>query len=79
MKIGIIIGSVREGRVGRSVGEWVAQRAAERTEVTYELIDLKEFELPVLASPTHPAQANREYGVEAVNSWGRAIDACDGT
>ena len=82
MKIGIILGSIRDGRVGESVGAWVAERAAERSAeregVEYELVDLKSFDLPLLTNPTHPAMANREYGSEAVNAWGRTIDGLDG-
>lgn len=48
MKIGIVIGSIRDGRNGKSVGDWVAAQAAERTDAEFELIDLKEFDLPLL-------------------------------
>ena len=42
MKIGIIIASVREGRKGAKVAEWVHSSAQER-DVDYTLIDLAEF------------------------------------
>ena len=32
MKIGIIVGSIREGRNGKAVGDWVAAQAAGRTD-----------------------------------------------
>ena len=40
MKIGIIIGSIREGRKGASVGEWVHAHARQRDDASFELIDL---------------------------------------
>lgn len=77
MKIGIIIGSVRNDRKGDDVGRWVHEHSSGR-EVTYELVDLKDFDLPVLASPTVPGAANRQYDDERVTRWGETIDAFDG-
>ena len=77
MQIGIIIGSVREDRKGDDVGRWALQQAAGR-DATYELVDLKGFDLPVLTSPTVPGAANRQYDDERVTRWGQTIDAFDG-
>ena len=77
MKIGIIIGSVREGRIGADIARWVREQAADRS-VEYELIDLKAFDLPVYSAEIVPAHANGEYGDDRVNAWSRTIDGCDG-
>lgn len=77
MKIGIIIGSVRQDRKGDDVARWVKEQAGGR-DVTYELVDLKEFDLPVLTSPTVPGAANRQYDDERVTRWGQTIDGYDG-
>lgn len=77
MRIGIIIGSVREDRKGDDVGRWLHQQTEAR-ETAYELIDLKEFDLPVLTSPTVPGAANRQYDDARVTRWGQAIDGFDG-
>lgn len=77
MKIGIIVGSIREGRKGEAVGQWVAEQAQGR-DATYELLDLKSFDVPLLTSPTHPMQAKKSYDDERVQKWSDAIDACDG-
>lgn len=52
MKIGIVIGSVREGRNGKQVGDWIYEQALKRTDasVTYELVDLKEYDLPLMGT-----------------------------
>lgn len=78
MKIGIIIGSIREGRLGGTVGAWVAEAAAGRTDATWELIDLRDFHVPLLTSSVHPMAARKQYDSPEVNAWSRAIDACDG-
>ena len=47
LKIGIIVGSTRPGRLGIQVGNWVKQHAkADGAE--FELVDLVDFALPVL-------------------------------
>ena len=76
MKIGIIVGSIREGRVGRMIGEWVEQQAADRG-VDYELIDLKAFDVPLFTSATHPMMSQKRYDDARVQAWSDAIDSCD--
>ncbi len=55
MKIGIIIESIRDGRAGKGVADWVAQQAVAADAATFEVIDLKDFDLPLLTAPTVPA------------------------
>lgn len=76
MKVGIVLGSVRDGRAGEAVANWVAKGAAGR-EATYELIDLKAFDVPLLTTNTHPMRAKKSYDDERVQAWSDAIDACD--
>lgn len=79
MKIGIITGSVRDGRKGRSVTSWVHELASQRAgEVTYEVVDLKSFDVPVLEWEKVPGGAKRKYPHDSVLAWSAAIDACDG-
>lgn len=79
MKIGIIIGSVRKGRKGEKVGAWVHKAAGERDSgVDYELIDLADFDVPVLDWEKVPGGAQKQYEDEKVKAWSAAIDACDG-
>ncbi|MDX2356444.1 NAD(P)H-dependent oxidoreductase [Dietzia sp. PP-33] len=77
MKIGIILGSIREGRNGAAVADWVAAEAASREDATYDLIDLKSFDVPLLTSATVPGAANKQYDDERVTRWSEAVDACD--
>ncbi|MFN8110672.1 MAG: NAD(P)H-dependent oxidoreductase [Thermoleophilia bacterium] len=78
MRIGIIIGSIREERKGEAVAQWVADAARGRGDAEYTLIDLKLFDVPLLTSATVPGAANRNYDSPQVIAWGAAIDACDG-
>jgi NAD(P)H-dependent FMN reductase len=79
MKIGIVIGSIREGRKGAGVAEWLAAIAREQApEIEFEVIDLKSFDVPLLTAPVVPGAANKQYEDESVRRWSAAIDACDG-
>jgi NAD(P)H-dependent FMN reductase len=78
MTIGIIIGSIREGRAGAGVAKWVAEQVARRDATEFEVIDLKEFDVPLLTAAVTPVAANRQYDSENVRRWSQAIDACEG-
>ncbi|ABX80864.1 NADPH-dependent FMN reductase [Acholeplasma laidlawii] len=74
LKIGIIIASVREGRNGKVVADWVLENGQKRNDkdVTYELVDLKSFDLPLLgATPTE------SQGI-ALKNWSETMASYDG-
>jgi NAD(P)H-dependent FMN reductase len=54
--IQIIISSIREGRVGESVARWFAELAAQREDLTSELVDLREWNLPFLTASRAPSR-----------------------
>lgn len=78
MKIGIIVGSVRDEQVGASVGEWVLRHTQAKGGAEFELVSLKDFDLPVFSSATLPAMADKSYDSEQVQAWSRVIDDLDG-
>ncbi len=47
-KVGIILGSTRPGRNGAAVANWVRDIASKRTDAEFELVDLKDYNLPLL-------------------------------
>lgn len=77
MKIGIILGSIREGRSGESVANWVVEQSSARDGATYELVDLKSYGLPILTSATVPGAAQKKYDDERVQRWSATIDSLD--
>lgn len=78
MKIGIIIGSTRPGRLGAQVGRWVHENAVSRGDADYELLDLDDYDLDLLSEPTVPGAANRKYDNPKTRRWSETIDGCDG-
>ena len=78
-RIGIIIGSTRDKSADKEVGEWLYDLAQGRKDgVEYTLLDLKEFNVPILTTEVVPAAANKQYADEKVQAWSDAVDACDG-
>ncbi len=81
LTIGVILGSTRPGRNGEAVANWVMEIAAGRDDgdrVRFELVDLAEFNLPLLCEPTVPGAANRQYERPETRAWSARIDALDG-
>lgn len=76
MKIGVIIGSTRNGRVGDQVGHWIARHISHEG-ITAEIVDLAEANLPFFDSETHPAMANKSYDDPAAQAWSDLIDSFD--
>jgi NAD(P)H-dependent FMN reductase len=76
MKIGIIIGSTRPGRNGEAVAKWVYEIAKKRSDVEFELVDLADFNLPLLDEPV-PASMG-QYSKEHTKKWAAKIDSLDG-
>jgi NAD(P)H-dependent FMN reductase len=75
-KIAIILGSTRPGRVGEAVARWVHQIAVRRTDAQYELIDVKDFNLPLLDEPVPPSRG--QYSKPHTKAWAAKIDSFDG-
>lgn len=78
MNIGIISGSIRDGRLGDSVTTWVADAAAARSAASYTVVDLKSFDVPLLTTNAHPMAAGKKYESAAVQAWSDAVDAHNG-
>lgn len=76
-KIGVILGSIREGRLGAYVAKWFMEEASKREGYEYELLDLAAFDVPLLTSSIVPAAANKNYDNEQVQAWSDAVDSCD--
>lgn len=75
LKIAIIPGSTRPGRKSIAVAEWVHGIARKRKDATYELVDIKDFDLPLLDEPNPPSQGN--YTQPHTVAWAAAITPFD--
>lgn len=75
-KIAIIIGSTRPGRKGEEVGKWIYEEAKKRSDVSVELVDLLDYNLPLLDEANVPAMG--QYEKEHTKKWAAKIGSFDG-
>jgi NAD(P)H-dependent FMN reductase len=78
LKIGIILGSTRPGRNTEAVAQWVYDLAKRRDDAEFELIDIKDYNLPLLDEPVPPSLANGVYANEHTRKWAQKIESLDG-
>ncbi|MBI3495085.1 NAD(P)H-dependent oxidoreductase [Candidatus Berkelbacteria bacterium] len=74
--IQIIIASVRDNRKGDKVARWVYEQASKRDDATFELVDLKEWELPMFADAKLPSMG--EYSTDIARKWAASVGKADG-
>jgi NAD(P)H-dependent FMN reductase len=75
-RIAIIIGSTRPGRNGEAVAKWVYEIAQKRSDAEFELVDIKDFNLPLLDEPMPPIMG--QYTKPHTKTWAAKIGSFDG-
>jgi NAD(P)H-dependent FMN reductase len=75
VKLLVIVGSTRPGRVGRPIADWFVDRAAEHGGFEVDLGDLGEINLPLLDEPAHPATG--QYIHQHTKDWSARVAAAD--
>ena len=76
LRIAIIIGSTRPGRNGEVVDQWAYDTARQRGDADFEVIDITQFNLPLLDEPM-PAMSG-QYRQPHTRAWSAAIASFDG-
>ena len=71
IRIAIIIGSTRPGRKGEGVANWVFEIAQKRRDAEFELVDIKDFNLPLLDEPMSPLMG--QYTHQHTKTWSAKI------
>jgi NAD(P)H-dependent FMN reductase len=75
LKIAIVIGSTRPGRNGEAVAKWVYEIAQKRTDAEFGLVDIKDFNLPLLDEPAPPIMG--QYTKPHTKAWAARIGSFD--
>jgi NAD(P)H-dependent FMN reductase len=75
IRIAIIIGSTRPGRNGEAVAKWVYKIAQKRTDAEFELVDIKDFNLPLLDEAVPPVMG--QYSKPHTKTWAAKVDSFD--
>jgi NAD(P)H-dependent FMN reductase len=71
----VIIGSTRARRICPQIAAWVAEVGREATRHNFEVLDLKDWPLPMDDEPGIPAAG--EYAFEHTRRWSRKISEAD--
>jgi len=75
-KIGIIIGSTREGRFADHPAKWIEAQAKQHGAFEVEIVDLRDFPMPFFDEPASPAWVPSKN--EVALRWQKKIDSLDG-
>lgn len=74
-RLGVLVTSVREGRIGAVIGEWFVEQARAHGSFDVELVDLADVTLPLLEEPEHPRL--QRYTQEGTRQWSARVAALD--
>jgi NAD(P)H-dependent FMN reductase len=71
IKVGIIVGSTRPGRHADAVAKWVHEKASTRRDAQFEVVDIRDFNLPMLDEPIPPSQG--KYSQPHTRAWAQKV------
>ena len=74
-KLKIISSTVRPGRKGPLVANWILEKAKQHGSFEVEFLDLGEINLPLMNEPHHPVQKN--YTHEYTKKWSAKIEEAE--
>jgi NAD(P)H-dependent FMN reductase len=75
LKVAIIVGTTRPGRKADTVARWVHDIAARRGEASFEIVDIADFNLPLLDEAFPPSMG--QYAQSHTKAWAAKIAAFD--
>ncbi|ADO71299.1 NADPH-dependent FMN reductase [Stigmatella aurantiaca] len=75
IKVAIVIGSTRPGRKAADVAQWVYGIAQKRSDAEFELVDIQDFNLPLLDEPVPPSLG--KYSQAHTQAWSAKIEPFD--
>ena len=74
--IGLILASTRQNRFGDKPARWILELAGRRADMQVELIDLRDWPLPMFDSPNIPSMAPVETA--EAKRWAAKVESNDG-
>ena len=75
LRVAIIVGSTRPGRKGEAVARWVYEIAGARGDAEFELVDIKDYDLPLLDEPISAIFG--QYSNDHTKAWSAKIASFD--
>ena len=78
VRIALIIGSTRPNRFADVPAKWIERGAVERSDMTLETLDLRDWPLPFFNEPISPSASGGVWSNPETESWRRKLDEFDG-
>jgi NAD(P)H-dependent FMN reductase len=75
IRIGIITGSTRPGRLNEAVARWTYDLAKRRSDAEFEFVDIADYNLPLLDEPVPPSLG--QYSKPHTKRWAEKIGSLD--
>jgi len=77
LKLGLIVGSTRPNRFADVPVQWLLDGAQSRNDFVFEVLDLREADLPFFAEPQSPSATRGVYSQPRAEAWRHRIGRCD--
>jgi len=77
MKLKVILSSVRDGRQGEKVANWVMDELVSYTQFESELLDLKDYKFPYYEDSLSASQLHMPYEPKLRQQWAEKIAEAD--
>jgi NAD(P)H-dependent FMN reductase len=75
-RIGVVISTTRDNRFGAKPAQWILGLATARTDMTFELVDLRDYPMPFFAEAMSPAYVPATD--EVARRWAARMAELDG-
>lgn len=75
-RIGIILGTTRQGRFGDKPAAWIKAIADQRDDVAFEIVDLRDYPMPFFDEPSSPAFKDPQD--PTAQRWAAKVSELDG-
>jgi NAD(P)H-dependent FMN reductase len=75
-RIGIILSTTRAGRFADRAAAWLLEQVTPRQDMEFELVDLRDYPLPLFDEPKSPLWAPAQN--EVAQRWTKKIESLDG-
>ena len=70
-KVAVVLSSTRPGRIGANITNWAMGQLTNNSDVTFEVVDLKDWDLPILDEPMPPMM--QQYQHDHTKKWSAKI------